>query len=327
MSKEGRKNQFLPKLLLYNAYGYTNLQKSIENAIEQNVDVILYSQVWEYGGNFDGKGFINALISRATNAGILWVNAAGDFSGYHYRSSIDVGDESWVKLPDQNSGLRLECRSARYSLSKCQARIVLSWNDVDDDVNIGTDKDLDLVIVDDLLNIKSVASRKQTSKENEPNTSRYPFEIIEVTLDPGVYFLRVKAQSENFFSEDKLFLWISGTDLIFPQGKSFSAESISVGADHPNVLTIGALDSPISSMSKRLYKPEILAPSLLQTYSGVSMMGTSNAAAIVAAGLALLRSVDYEGDREDILSKIERFGQRETRRQTSPGYVFSLLAF
>ena len=34
------------------------------------VDIILYAQNWQYGGNFDGGGFINSVVEEALSAGI-----------------------------------------------------------------------------------------------------------------------------------------------------------------------------------------------------------------------------------------------------------------
>jgi hypothetical protein len=67
-----------PKFFLLNTNGLSNLKAAVEHAIQQKVDLILYSQVWPFGGNFDGTGFLNEQVNRATKEGIIWINAAGN---------------------------------------------------------------------------------------------------------------------------------------------------------------------------------------------------------------------------------------------------------
>ncbi len=49
---------------------FTNLRAAIDGAIAANVHMIVYAQTWEYGGNLDGKGFINAQFDKAIAHGI-----------------------------------------------------------------------------------------------------------------------------------------------------------------------------------------------------------------------------------------------------------------
>src|SRR5690606_37156643 len=56
----GRYPHLEPELHLHSTFGYSNLEAAVNDAIASGIDVILYSQVWEYGGNFDGRGFISA---------------------------------------------------------------------------------------------------------------------------------------------------------------------------------------------------------------------------------------------------------------------------
>ena len=59
------KTQINYDLHLYSAFGYTNFSAAVNLLIQQKIDIVLYSQVWEYGGNGDGAGFINTLVNRA----------------------------------------------------------------------------------------------------------------------------------------------------------------------------------------------------------------------------------------------------------------------
>lgn len=268
-------------LRLYNTYGFTNLQASIRQAIADKVDIILYSEVWEYGGNLDGRGFINAEVNRALNAGILWFNAAGNFALTTYNSGIRTLAEDWVELPDTNRALKLVCKAPQGR--KCAAKVVLSWNDFKDSSEPGTDKDLDLALTDDLLNIRRTSTLRQSADqaENRPGYTKYPREIVSDELEPGSYYIRVKNISKNFGAKDRLRISADGEFLEIPSGDR--AENLPTPADNPGVITVGASDSDRSSRSVKLGKPDVLTISSIKLEDGSEFRGSSNANAIAAA--------------------------------------------
>jgi len=300
MTDNGKAPQFTPDLLLYNVFGYTNFQAAIDDLIKQHVDLVLYSEVWQYGGNFDGTGFIDEQVTRATDAGITWVNAAGNFALTTYNSKIETGDENWVQLPNENHALKIIC--PKNPVGKCNWKIVLSWNDFKDNINNGTNKDLDLALTDDLLNVIQTSSLIQSNDPNEsrPGYSKYPREIIEASVKPGVYLLRVKDRSENFSDNDRLRISVDG-DFVQMPNRDVN-ETLLTPADNDDVITVGASDSDRSSQSVSMGKPELFAPSSL-TMNGVEYRGSSNSAAIVAAGMGVLKSLNPNLSREDLISK------------------------
>ncbi len=313
--------QWEPELILYNTFGYTNLKASIDDMIANKVDLVLYSEVWEYGGNFDGTGFINAQINRATSEGIIWVNAAGNFALTTYNSRIKTLKDDWVQLPDQNNALELKCEGT--GRTKCPVKIVLSWNDFKNDVDKGTNKDLDLALTDDLLNIIQTSSLTQTTEDaDQPGFSKYPREIIQAELKPGTYYIRVKNRSKNFRDRDVLRITADGANLTM---RSHSQdETLLNPADNSTVITVGASDSDRSSSSRRLGKPDIFAPSSLITEDGDEYRGSSNSAAIVAAGLALLKSNKPRWTRKDLLEAVLSNRQQDWNQR---GLSLNVLAF
>src|SRR5690606_5114880 len=108
------------ELHLYHTYGYSNLKAAVEDAIKRKVDIVLYSQTWEYGGNFNGRGFINALVNKALDSGILWINNAGNFGRSTFNAPVRSGKDSWVELPGKNSSVEIRC--AKNPLGKCSLR-------------------------------------------------------------------------------------------------------------------------------------------------------------------------------------------------------------
>jgi hypothetical protein len=58
------------------------LNAAVDWLISQNVRVINMSMRWDSYGVGDGTGIANAIVKRATDLGIFWVNAAGNSNGY-----------------------------------------------------------------------------------------------------------------------------------------------------------------------------------------------------------------------------------------------------
>ena len=292
-------------LHLYSAFGYSNLDAAVKAVVNEKFDVVLYSQVWEYGGNGDGAGFINRLVSQATSSGITWVNAAGNFGSGTYQAPIQAAEDNWVKLPGANNGVRVRCLES--SRKKCGLRIVMSWNDFKDDVSEGTDKDLDLVLTDDSLKIlrSSSLAQKKSFPENEPGSSLYPREIIQYEVDPGLYFIRAKMRSQNFDpSRDRLRMTVSGDFVQLLD--TTPSETVLTPADNAGVITVGATDSEKSGASRSRGKPELVAPSKVVLQNGETYKGSSNSAAIAAAAVALMKAVKPDLSRERILELLAR---------------------
>jgi len=298
------------ELQLHNVYGFSNFKAAIKSIIADKVDLVLYSEVWEFGSNFDGEGFINAEVQKALDAGITWVNAAGNVGKTTFNSEIKTGDEDWLILPDQNKSLKVICQKKNSNAngkkeqeSKCPIRIVLSWNDFKDTENIGTDKDLDLALTDDLLGIVQTSRLKQSrSLETKAGESKYPREIITAEIKPGTYFIRVKNSSKNFNAEDRLRITVDGEFLTVPSADQ--NESLLNPADLEGVITVGAIDSERSSVSKELARPEFWVLSSLVLNDDKEFKGSSNSAAILAAAISLMLSRDQALSAEDALSQI-----------------------
>jgi hypothetical protein len=290
------------ELHLYSAFGFSNLKAAVEEVSAKKFDIVLYSQVWEYGGNGDGKGFINSLVNQATKAGVVWINAAGNFADSAYRTKIARADEDWALLPGANNAVRIRCFAQQGQ--KCSLRAVLSWNDFKDEVSQGTDKDLDFVLFDDIFKVlrSSTLQQKTSFPEGEPGSSLYPREIIQTEVDPGTYYLRVKIRSRNFGQKDELRINISGDFVKLLDATP--GETLLPPADNASVITVGASDSEKSSEDLVMKKPELLSPSMIKLSGGEQFKGSSNSAAIVAAGVALMKAARPELNREQLLTRL-----------------------
>ena len=289
-------------LHLFQALGYTNLETAVETLILENFDLVLYSQVWEYGGFGEGQGFINALVSRATSRGILWMNAAGNFAKSTFISRVERGADDWALLPGPNQSIQIRCY--RNETGFCPIRLVLAWNSFSNDVNQGTDKDLDLVLSDDTLTVLKTGGlvQKRSIVPGTRGVSIYPREIVETKLKPGLYFARVKIRSSNFTASDRLRLTVSGTSVELLN--KTEGETLLAPADNLSVISVGASDTQRSSFSQSTARPELRSPSLIETDRNLAFKGSSNASAAYAARAATELARRGKLSREEMLNVI-----------------------
>ena len=287
------------QLHLFSAFGYSNLNAAVDAVVDQGFDVVLYSQVWEYGGNGDGFGFINTVVNKATSKGVIWINASGNFGNSTYTAPIEVLADQWAYLPSPNLGVRVRC--FENPTGKCNLRAVLSWNDFKNVPEIGTSKDLDLVLSDDTLKVIRTGGLQQVESGSAPGTSLYPREIIEAELKPGLYELRAKARSTNFSKATDSLRIVTSGDYLQQIDTTNSRETLLAPADNASVITVGATDSEKSSASARMGKPEFSLPSEVQLDNGDSFKGSSNSAAMAAALATVARALNPQATRAQVL--------------------------
>ncbi len=310
------------ELHLFNAYGYTKFADAINTVATEKFDLVLYAQVWEYGGNGDGKGFINTLVNKALDAGVIWINAAGNYGRLTKIAPVDskvYGEEEWVVFKNSKNklddGVTLKCEPVKGD--QCALRLVLSWNDFKDDADTGTDKDLDLY----LLNSKKevIASSERIQKiVTDPKSkmdSLFPRELIEINteegsdsdkiiLKKGTYKIRAKVKSKNFSaSQDKVKITVGGSG-VYLTDPSLD-ETLLPPADNSRVIAIGASDDGQSSRSKESGVPEVYLRSLIKLKDGSNPFETSNAAAMAAGLAALHLGVDTDKTNEAIINQLK----------------------
>lgn len=291
------------ELHLINSYGITKFTDAVNTVIQGNFDVVLYAQVWEYGGNGDGKGFINALVDKATQAGIVWVNAAGNFG--HLTKVAPVSGTDWVDFKNKagkiEKGVTILCKAK--AKETCPLRLVLAWNDFKDTLGEGTNKDLDLFLFDSKnKQLQSSELQQKTAVAADDKTSSlYPREFFELAIKPGSYKVRVKIKSKNFDKAvDELRVTASGKGI--EMAEASVGETLLPPADNPNVIVVGASDDFQTSQSKLLRKPDINVKSLVKLKDGSQPFSTSNASAMIAAVTVLELGTGTNRERSAVLA-------------------------
>lgn len=324
------------ELHLYNAYLYSNMAESVKQIAKENFDVVLYSQVWEYGGNNDGRGFINRLVNQVTATGAIWINAAGNFGTTTYRGPIVQNADGWVKLPGKNDSVTIRCEKAAARVSpngKCKMRLVLTWNSFSDDQSIGTTKDLDFVLEDDVGKIIGNSTLKQVATEAELDTEGaflYPREVIQAEVKPGLYYVRIKNRSKNFTKRDELRLLLNNDHYanLVTMLEATPGETILAPADNETVITVGASDAEKSAYSVSTRKPEVSVNSAIELSGNNKVAyGSSNSAAIMAAATLVMKAAEPSLTRGRLLALLAKSSAGAAPLGQGLGFPLDVLDF
>lgn len=301
------------ELHLFNTFGYTKFADAVDTVIKDKFDIVLYSQVWEFGGNGDGKGFINALVDKAVAAGIVWVNAAGNFGRLTNMGPIDSGDVQWVTFKDKkgktSDKLKIFCRVP--PSETCNLRLILSWNDFKEESEAGTDKDLDLFVYNSKNEEIASSKRIQKLKKDTSNdqNSVVPRELIEKSIAPGTYTLKIENKSKNFAADKDVFR-ITASGLGVEIENPSMAETLLPPADNSGVLVVGASDDFQSSRSEKNKRPDIYIRSVTTSKDNSTLFSTSNAAAMIAAVVTLHVGTGAEAKREVLVGLMKNIARK-----------------
>jgi Subtilase family len=320
-----------PRFFLLNANGPTMLRRAVRYAIEQEVDLILFSGAFEGGGNGDGRGPIDRAVSEAVDRGILWINSAGNYGGRVYNGPVRILRDGYLRLRDGSDVAALRLRNR---VDENTVTVTMTWNDYRDEEDAGTDKDLDLLI-EDWSGRRVGAGEKVQVRGNRvpgPEESRNPRERVVladlpanpiVPTDPDYcYRIRVRAKTGRFGPSDRVRVLVTAAkDTFLPPGALEPEEAVTLvdateggeiypPADHPGVITVGEA-GPASSVGPTLdgrAKPEVvLADSRAYFSDGQFSAGSSNAAAFFTGVVAVLKAAEPWLRREHLV-RIAREG-------------------
>jgi hypothetical protein len=334
-----------PKFYLLNANGPTMLRRAVRYAIEQHVDIILFSGAFEGGGSGDGKGPIDRIVEEATARGIIWVNASGNYGGRVYNGPVKVLTDGYLKLkkaPDI-AALRFRNRADENTLT-----ITLTWNDYKDEEDAGTSKDLDLFVED--WTGRTIGSSQKIQVTGDivatPDQSRNPRERVVLTnlpanphvpTDPDIcYRIRVKARTGKFTQGDQIRILITAAkDSYVPAGAVGPEDAVTFvdasyqgelypPADQKGVLTVGE-GGPSSSVGPTLDgrpKPDVIVEDSRAYFTdGQMTYGSSNAAAFLAGVAVVLKATEpglYGNHMLDIARECPAAKQDPNARPTTP---------
>jgi hypothetical protein len=295
-----------PRFYLLNANGPTMFRRAVRYAVQEKVDVVLFCGSFEGIGNFDGKGPINAIVDEAVRAGIIWINAAGNYGRRTYNGPVTVGTDGYLRFADGRDFLRI-----RNNLDENTLTVTLNWNSYGDAEDAGTVKDLDLYLQDPNGNLIGKSDAVQipggTTGENQSKNPRERVVLADLPSSKGRdYLVRIRAASRNWDANDRIRLHVTAlkdapfldpvtrletnpVDFIDASGVG----EIFPPADHPRVITVGdaSAGSGVGPTADFRVKPDFLIEESQAVFSnGESSFGSSNAAAYFAGVVCLLKA-------------------------------------
>tara|TARA_B100001248_G_C27399748_1_gene469171 strand:+ start:18433 stop:19983 length:1551 start_codon:yes stop_codon:yes gene_type:complete len=322
MSRGGECPENSAKMYLIPYSGYTQFSEAVDAAIAKDVDVILYTIVWNAFGNGDGTGFINQVANRALDAGITWINAAGNFQRNVWQGDLKRADGQLTF--GREDKLYIECMPSEGN--ECSLLAYLSWNDFKNDPEQGTTKDLNFVLVDEVDEKVRSSSRIQMQSLEQANkigntATIYPYEFIRISpkdrgrkLKKGRrYAFKIYAESTDWSYEDFFRLSVEGEGIRLLSPSPDKPNTIFPPADNPRVISVGAYDAELSSYYERgsFLKPEILGVSKI-VRDNKTYLGSSVTATLYAAQFALLKNRMPNASEEEVRRAVE------TRFQSYP---------
>ena len=276
----------------------TELSAAVDYLIAQQVDVVSFSFGYVHNGPGDGTGPVDRIVSRATSAGVMWVAASGNWAQQHWAGTFRDDNRDGVhEFRPGVQNLTHEFNAGDLIL------VSLRW-----DEQFGaacTDYDLELFGPGGAL-VRASRGIQECSGD--------PVESISIlATETGTYSARV-VRTSNSDPRRLDVLFLGSPDRGAPVSVAVPQGSVSVPADHPAVVTVGALTSALvrseAAYSSRgptadgRSKPNILAPTALGNVAGGAFSGTSAAAPHVAGALALLAEAMPGVDRERLKNEL-----------------------
>ncbi len=253
-----------------------DLDNAVTYCITEGVSIIVHSLGWFNTSFYDGTGTIVQIADRAVSAGILWIQAAGNFGLRHFGPTFtDANADTW-----HDTDVTFSATAGDRVL------LYLTW-----DSWPATADDYDLFLFDPAGNL--VASSTKTQAGAEQPTER----IYTTATVSGTYRVRIQKASG---ATKRLALFSVYKDI----NPYDPASSMPEPANAASALSVAAINwqnyttGPAAAYSSRgptkdgRAKPDLSAPDNVTT--GISYYnpfpGTSAAAPHVAGVAALMRS-------------------------------------
>lgn len=265
--------------------------QAVDQLLAQGVKIISASLCYPNAYPTNGRSFFSQRVAAAAAQGVLWVNAAGNYSeGYHRGGATDA---------DANGRLELAGREMfPIRVPKGESAVSLRWNEP-----FGYSReDYDLYVVSEDFRANPDASKDNpavvAASTDPQDGSAYPFEWVEFESAAyrDLYVVIVSRRAAPPVAARQFTVWVDGW---VRDGLATPADSVCVPADSASALAVAAVDAgtrELRGFSSRgpteagLVKPDVAGPDGVSTWSRSPFLGTSAATPHVAGAAALLLS-------------------------------------
>jgi len=289
------------QLYLVNFSTVTELSAAVDYLIEEGVDVVSFSLGYIHNGPGDGTGPVNAVVSRGTQAGQAWAVASGNWAQQHWSGPFTDNDGDTIHEFEGDTETNTH-QFAAGDLITVSLRWDEPWGAACSDYDI------------ELFGPTGALVRASRAIQN---CNQDPVEALQVlATQTGAYSVRI-IQAHAPDGPRELNLMMVGTpDRGNPLSIFRPQSSLSEPADHPQVITVGALTSTATrteaAYSSRgpttdgRFKPNLLAPTGAgNALPSSAFGGTSAAAPHVAGALALLKEAFPSADANRLASLLQ----------------------
>lgn len=306
-------HEMAPDAELYLAY-YDGSDVAMGQAVEwlmsQKVQIISNSTGSNGLTPLDGTGFAEDLADMAHDAGIFWVNAAGNEADVHWRGTFNDSDGNTIHEFGPETELLPFLAPAEYPV-----QIVLSWDDWQ-----AVDQDYDLILADKEGNVIAKSEEPQ-----DGGIGQMPAEGFLYVFDTeDVYTLAIQNYESQARGEATMDIFING-GLVHPDF-AVAERSLSSPADAKGAFAVGAVNwaddvlEPYSSQGPTAdgrIKPDLAAPSVVDSasYAPDAFDGTSAATPHVAGAAALILQAFPDASPDDLAA----FLQEHSKDLGQPG--------
>ncbi|HXV97626.1 MAG TPA: S8 family serine peptidase, partial [Anaerolineae bacterium] len=292
-------HEMAPDAELYLAYydgSDVAMGLAVEWLISQEVDIISNSTGSNGLTPMDGTGFIADVVNQAHDAGIFWVNAAGNEADVHWRGVFNDSNGDMVHefFPDTQVLPFIPFGPG------VETQIILSWDDWQN-----VDQDYDLALLDKEGNLLAQSEEPQEGQLGQLPAEGFLYEFE----DNEIYLLSIQNYDNRARGDATFDLFVHGgvihPDYVVPE------RSLSSPSDAQGAFAVGAVNwaddvlEPYSSQGPTAdgrIKPDLSAPSVVDSasYKPEAFDGTSAAAPHVAGAAALLLQVFSDASPDEI---------------------------
>jgi subtilisin family serine protease len=285
------------QLFLAQADTSVELAQAVDWLLEQGVQVVNFSAGFPgarpYGTPGSAPDFFATTVDRAAQAGVLWVNSAGNSADTHWAATWADSDlDGFMDFAPGDPLLELRL----FSRTASCLTLILTW----DDAWGGACQDYALAVgyFDPLGRAQAIAS----DDRQDCSPAALPREVVDInslnTLDGRLYLAIRQGRGAQPRRLDLLVLGLAQLEY------RVAAGSLLPPADRPTTLAVGAVavSSPnaIEFFSSQgptwdgRVKPDLVAPDRVSTvsYGPRGFAGTSAAAPYVAGAAALLKALN-----------------------------------